>query len=56
MGNENKTNKLFKFLLDWDDNSIVKLKWKSPNDKKSNLFDFLVDFGNNNDMIIRDFH
>ena len=41
--NEEKKNKInVKYVLDWDDDSIIKISWNSPNDNKSNLFNMLL--------------
>ena len=32
-----------KYKFDSKDNSILKIKWKSPNDKKENILDFRMD-------------
>ena len=45
-----------KTKLDLKDNSILKIRWKSPNDKKENTLNINVDFKDANTIKIKDNH
>lgn len=45
-----------KYKLDWNDDSILKVRWKSPNDKKSNLFNLIVNMNDDDFLKIKDNH
>ena len=52
-----KSNKRqIKYKFDRKDNSILKIKWKSPNDKKGNTFDVNVNPKKFNTIEIQDEH
>lgn len=42
--------------MDFKDDSILKVKWNSPNDKKENVLNFGIDMKDNNFIKIKDNH
>lgn len=51
-----QTNKKVRVKLDFKDDSIMKIKWKSPNDNKQNTVDFNVDFSKDDFIKMKDNH
>ena len=50
----NKSNTNYK--MDFKDNSIVNVKWSSPNDKKANNLRIVANFKDANFVRVRDYH
>lgn len=50
------TSKKVKYKLDFKDDSIMKVKWKSPNDGKENVLDIGIDLKDNSFIKIKDNH
>jgi len=56
MARKKNTSKNTRYKFDLKDNSIVDVKWNSPNDKKYNNVRITADFRDFNFVTIRDNH